>query len=352
MSIGAALAGARQRSGLSVSELSRRTRIRQVIIEGIERDDYSGCGGDFYARGHIRAIARAVGTDPRPLIDEYDTTHRTEQEISETVVLHPDEPPEQGDAPPGPRRPAAPRHAPPGPRHAPAGGPTGRWPAWALALGIAAVAVLGSASYYATAATGHAGAAPATGTHATGHPHPAPAHHTATQAPSAAPTPTHTPTPRPTHTAAPVEMLTPASTAAFGPGGVGDGDNPQSAGGATDGDPSTFWHTEWYASPAFGNLKTGTGLLLDMGRPVTVSAAKIALGSASGADLQLQVGNAAVPGDFREVASASDAGGTIVLHAAAAPRARYVLVWFTKLPTDPSGTFQASIYDMTIGGHH
>jgi len=46
-----------------------RTRIRETIIRGIE-------GGDFYARGHIRAIAKAVGTDAEPLIGEYDTLHR------------------------------------------------------------------------------------------------------------------------------------------------------------------------------------------------------------------------------------------------------------------------------------
>src|SRR5262249_14496091 len=57
-------------------QVSVRTRIRQAIIRKIEEDDYSTCGGDFYARGHIRAIAKAVGTDPEPLIQEYDTVHR------------------------------------------------------------------------------------------------------------------------------------------------------------------------------------------------------------------------------------------------------------------------------------
>ena len=64
MSIGEDLAQARCRAGLSVTEVSRRTRIRETIICGIEHDDYSACGGDFYARGHIRAIATAVGPIP------------------------------------------------------------------------------------------------------------------------------------------------------------------------------------------------------------------------------------------------------------------------------------------------
>src|SRR6516162_4543518 len=71
VSIGAALAESRQRAGLTLAQVSERTRIRETVIRGIECDDYSRCGGDFYARGHIRGIAKAVGTDPAPLVEEY-----------------------------------------------------------------------------------------------------------------------------------------------------------------------------------------------------------------------------------------------------------------------------------------
>ena len=76
MRVGAALAEARGRAGLTVAEVSQRTRIREAVITGIEHDDYSACGGDFYARGNIRGIAKAVGADPEPLICEYDASHR------------------------------------------------------------------------------------------------------------------------------------------------------------------------------------------------------------------------------------------------------------------------------------
>ena len=72
MSIGDTLAAARRQAGLTITQVSQRTRIRETIIRGIEHDDFSACGGDFYARGHIRSIARAVGADPEPLIQEYD----------------------------------------------------------------------------------------------------------------------------------------------------------------------------------------------------------------------------------------------------------------------------------------
>ena len=76
MRIGEALAGARRQADLTVAEVSERTRIRATIIRAIENDDYSACGGDFYARGHIRSIAKVVGTDPELLIREYDAAHR------------------------------------------------------------------------------------------------------------------------------------------------------------------------------------------------------------------------------------------------------------------------------------
>src|SRR5262250_2786032 len=74
--IGEPLAQARHQAGLTPAQVSKQTRIRETIIRKIEADDFSTCGGDFYARGHIRAIAKAVGTDPEPLIQEYDTVHR------------------------------------------------------------------------------------------------------------------------------------------------------------------------------------------------------------------------------------------------------------------------------------
>ena len=75
MSIGETLADARRQAGLTITQVSRETRIRESIIRDIEQGDFSACGGDFYARGHIRSIAGVVGTNPVPLISEYDAEH-------------------------------------------------------------------------------------------------------------------------------------------------------------------------------------------------------------------------------------------------------------------------------------
>ena len=89
MSIGDTLAQARSQAGLTITQVSQRTRIRETIIRGIEHNDFSACGGDFYARGHIRSIARVVGVDPEELIREYDATHGAPEAIRAADVFEP-----------------------------------------------------------------------------------------------------------------------------------------------------------------------------------------------------------------------------------------------------------------------
>lgn len=73
--IGPQLAAARERVGLTVDQLADRTRIRPHVIESIEVDDFAPCGGDFYARGHLRTLARVLGVEAGPLLATYDATY-------------------------------------------------------------------------------------------------------------------------------------------------------------------------------------------------------------------------------------------------------------------------------------
>ena len=73
--IGPELLAARTRLGLSVDELADRTRIRPHVIESIEVDDFVPCGGDVYARGHIRTLARVLGKDAAPLVRTFDNRY-------------------------------------------------------------------------------------------------------------------------------------------------------------------------------------------------------------------------------------------------------------------------------------
>jgi hypothetical protein len=144
--------------------------------------------------------------------------------------------------------------------------------------------------------------------------------------------------------------LAPASVAAVGPGGTGDGDDPQNAALALGGDPARPWHSSWYTTAHFGNLKAGTGLLLSMGRAVTVSSVRVGLGGGPGADLELRAGDARTLAGLPRVASAHGAGGTVQFRLGAGQRVRYLLIWFTKLPPDNAGTYQASVWKIAVTG--
>lgn len=71
MSLGSALKSARTAAGLSVEELAARTRIRGALIKELENDNFVNCGGDTYARGHIRTIARILEIDGAQLLSEF-----------------------------------------------------------------------------------------------------------------------------------------------------------------------------------------------------------------------------------------------------------------------------------------
>lgn len=73
--IGPVVRAARERAGLGIEELSDRTRIRPHVLEGIEADDFGPCGGDFYARGHLRTLARYLGLDAATLVADYDNRY-------------------------------------------------------------------------------------------------------------------------------------------------------------------------------------------------------------------------------------------------------------------------------------
>jgi cytoskeleton protein RodZ len=75
LSIGHALRQARIAAGLTVDDVTNATRVRIAIVQAIEADDFAPCGGDVYARGHIRTLAKAVHLDPVPLLEQYDAEH-------------------------------------------------------------------------------------------------------------------------------------------------------------------------------------------------------------------------------------------------------------------------------------
>lgn len=70
--VGAQLADARYQASMTLEQLSHATRVRISVLQSIEQDRFEVCGGDVYARGHIRTVARALDIDPAPLLAQYD----------------------------------------------------------------------------------------------------------------------------------------------------------------------------------------------------------------------------------------------------------------------------------------
>jgi Helix-turn-helix domain len=442
--IGGALAEARTEAGMTVTQVSERTRIREKIIRDIEHDDYSACGGDYYARGHIRAIARVVGTDPVPLIEEYDAArmppepdepndgradshswripglHRgtygleaiglagnsrwegtlngtteagngvvrnsvsgngygkagllpdaeldadadatTDTDLYDPAALEPEgtvaergaailesatrwagsarsrlaRPPEPvGSGVPGgitaaeafrPAMPIEPRRRRKG----------------AGLLALIVLAAIGALIYLLVAggskpAPAHAASHHAAGTNTAKHPnsakHPSGKSTAKTTAPSQTPA-----------------RLAVVSATAFGPGGVAQGDDPSQASLVLGRNDSTGWHTDWYGTAAFGDMQSGTGLLLDMGRSVTVTSARIRLGPEAGGVIELRAGNRASLRHLHVVARATNPGGALTMPVSSPVSARYLLIWFTALPPDSTGTYQATVYKVSVLG--
>ena len=316
MSIGETLAQARHRAGLSVAQVSEQTRIRPLIIRSIEAGDHPLPGDGFSARKDIRRIAEVVGADPRPLIEMYDRVRWAPGPV----------PPASPDAAPRPSRPT-----------------WHRQPGFMLAFGVVAIMVTASSVGYRMMQEPQPGAAAIAPGNDTSLLHIAAGY---AGQPGAAAAPARPPgraqTVNRAHSMAPVRAV------AFGPDGRSDGDDPRGAWLAIDGHRGTAWHTGRYPTASFGTQHPGTGLLLDMGHPVRITAIRVTLGAAAGASFQIRIGDQPELADLRAAARSAGPGGIVRMTMGRPATGRYVLVWFTRLPAGPGGTYQADVHGIGV----
>ena len=315
MSIGEVLAEARHRRGLTVAEVSHYTHVRESIIRSIERDDFLLPGSDVHVRDQIRSLATTLGVDPGPLIAEFDASYRSPSELTGAEAV-------RSTIPFRIRRIHRIRRR--------------RRIRWLPVLAVLVLAAIGGAAYYVVSGRGPSGA-PSSGASSAG-------------ASSAGASSAGASAPGRTSSGQGGAPLVPARVLAFGPGGPADGDNPQAAALAVDHNPATAWTTGWYGAPRFPTAQQGTGLLLDMGHVVTISGAEVTLGPVPGAGFQMRAGDTPSLADLPEVAVATNASGPMGVRFTVAVHARYVLIWFTALPSAGSGTYQASVYNVTVLG--
>lgn len=134
-------------------------------------------------------------------------------------------------------------------------------------------------------------------------------------------------------------------------------ENTQYAGYAIDSSMQTSWTSQWYASADFGGLKAGSGLLIDMGKPVKFASVTVTFNSEPGANVKLLVGNSAARSrqnlqSMTTVASAQSPTGTFTFRIQGKPTGRYLVIWFTRLPPRPGhkGQYEAQIFNVAVRG--
>ena len=174
----------------------------------------------------------------------------------------------------------------------------------------------------------------------------APAPATTSARPSASPTPSAS-SPAPTRTTAGSELGILGAEAWDPPPGDGQ-ENSGQAQKVYDNDPTSEWTSERYTTENFGGLKTGLGIVVDLGPNVTPKQVTVVLGAP--ADIEVYVGPEKGKDGATKVASKTDANGTVTIPVTQKVSGQYVTVWFTKLGQDSQGQYRARVGEVSVTG--
>jgi serine/threonine protein kinase len=179
--------------------------------------------------------------------------------------------------------------------------------------------------------------------------------------------PTAASTRRPGHTSSPSAQSTglPVASAsgfdALNPSDGGD-ENSAQAENVLNGGHGGWVTQQYYGSPYFGGLKKGTGLLLNMGKPVRVTSVTVTFGDVPGANVEILEGSSDARSQanlaaMTPVASAKDVSGKYTFTVARPVNDQYLVIWFTKLPPMAGGhghkgqaAYMAQVYNVAVTG--
>jgi putative peptidoglycan lipid II flippase len=126
---------------------------------------------------------------------------------------------------------------------------------------------------------------------------------------------------------------------------------------AVDGNPQTRWRTVKYlGNPKLGGLKRGVGLIVDLGKPVPVSAVNVRL-SGNGTNLDVRVpktdpASVSKPptgsdSQWRTVGKQAKATSSAAISLKDPVTTRFVLVYLTSVPKEGSG-YRGGIYEVEV----
>jgi len=72
MSLGALIAKSRTDARLSIEDLAKATNIPPTLLRDMENNNFKKCGGETYARGHLRNMAAKLSVDERTFLDLFE----------------------------------------------------------------------------------------------------------------------------------------------------------------------------------------------------------------------------------------------------------------------------------------
>ncbi len=143
----------------------------------------------------------------------------------------------------------------------------------------------------------------------------------------------------------------------YGTGEEGQAENRGQIERIFDGSPDTGWSTSLYNDDPISRFKPGVGLVVDVGSVGTVTEVGLTTRSGHTTVQLLYASDApAIPESFDDYTSAGSAvendGGTFTLTAEQPIEARYVLIWFTRLPEiqndEGEPRYQTEVFDVEV----
>src|SRR5215510_4635388 len=83
---GGRLKAQRERQQIALTAISERTKIKQSLLEALERDDIRHWPRGIFGRSYVRTYAQAIGLDPDTTLREFEASHPAEPQVPLTEL--------------------------------------------------------------------------------------------------------------------------------------------------------------------------------------------------------------------------------------------------------------------------
>lgn len=127
-------------------------------------------------------------------------------------------------------------------------------------------------------------------------------------------------------------------------------EKPSDVGKVYDSSTASYWQTDYYLSSDFGRLKSGVGIILDLGKVQQVGKVKVTFVGDTSVELRSASADAdSEPTSFDAYTKVAEGTGTTVELKPKSLKSRYLLVWLTELPTQADdGKWRGRVADIKV----